>query len=113
MGIDGPRVGLRPETSLETFEGPLDPRAYPVSVGAWRTDVWFVKYNILDPEGVATGYSSPECPSRANSQKERGDFDDGANSLWSLYGKVAKTHDEARFSSWAEDMDSVGVFVRV
>ena len=68
---------------------------------------------ILDPEVGATGYSSSECQSHADSQKVRGDFDDGANALWSLYGMVSKTHDEARFSSWAEDMDSVGVFVCV
>ena len=46
-------------------------------------------------------------------QKERRDFDDGANALWSLYGKEAKTHDEARFESVAKDMDGVLVFVRV
>ena len=46
-------------------------------------------------------------------QKERRDFDDGANALWSLYGKEAKTHDEARFESVAKDMDGILVFVRV
>jgi hypothetical protein len=46
-------------------------------------------------------------------QKERLDFDDGANALWSLYGKEAKTHDEARFVSLAQDMDGVLLFVRV
>ena len=40
------------------------------------------------------------------------DFDDGANALWSLYGKEAKTHDEAHFQSQAKDMDSVLIFVR-
>lgn len=75
--------------------------------------MWLVQYDILDPQGGATNYSSSECLSHADPQKERGDFDDGANALWSLYGKVSKTHDEARFSSWAEDMDSVGVFVCV
>ena len=46
-------------------------------------------------------------------QKERRDFDDGANALWSLYGKEAKTHDDARFVSLAADMDGVLFFVRV
>ena len=46
-------------------------------------------------------------------QKEPRDFDDGANALWTLYGKEAKTHDEARFESVAKDMDGVLVFVRV
>ena len=43
----------------------------------------------------------------------RGDFDDGANALWSLYGKEAKTHDEAEFLSLAANMDGVPTFVRV
>ena len=43
----------------------------------------------------------------------RRDFDDGANALWSLYGKEAKTHDEARFLSLAADMDGVLLFVCV
>lgn len=46
-------------------------------------------------------------------QKKRRDFDDGANALWTLYGKEAKTHDEARFESVAKDMDGVLVFVSV
>ena len=45
--------------------------------------------------------------------KERLDFDDGANALWSLYGKEAETHDEARFESLAKDMNGVLLFVRV
>ena len=50
---------------------------------------------------------------KGKNQKERRDFDDGANALWDLYGKGAKTHDEARFESVAKDMDGVLVFVRV
>jgi hypothetical protein len=46
-------------------------------------------------------------------QEERRDFDDGANALWSLYGKEAKSHDEARFVSHAEAMGGVLTFVRV
>ena len=61
-----------------------------------------------DPEqGLGTTESLPQ------SQKERRDFDDGANALWSLYGEEVKTHDEARFESMAKDMDGVLVFVRV
>ena len=45
-------------------------------------------------------------------QKEHRDFDDGANALWCLYWKEAKTHDEARFESMAKNMDGVLVFVR-
>jgi hypothetical protein len=62
--------------------------------------------------GSAVG-TTPNTSSGGLFQKERKDFDDGANSLWSLYGNVAKTHDQTRFSSMVEDMDAVGVFVRV
>ncbi|KAN0136274.1 hypothetical protein V8E53_005879 [Lactarius tabidus] len=48
-------------------------------------------------ERGSMGKSSPEGSSRTGSQKQPGDFDDGANALWSLYGKEAQTHDKARF----------------
>ena len=69
-------------------------------------------YN-LDSGVGGTGNSSLEGLSRVGTHKERKDFDDGANALWSLYGKGAKTHDEARFLSLAADMDGVLLFVRV
>ena len=39
------------------------------------------------------------------------DFDEDANDLWSLYGKEAKSHDEARIEIWKDDMDGVLIFV--
>lgn len=41
-----------------------------------------------------------------------GDFDGSANALWTLYGKEAKSHDEARIQTLKEDMDGVLIFVR-
>ena len=41
-----------------------------------------------------------------------GDFHGRANALWSLYGKEAKSHDEARIQPLKEDMDGVLIFVR-
>jgi hypothetical protein len=41
-----------------------------------------------------------------------GDFDDSANTLWTLYGKEAKSYDEARIRTLKEDMDGVLIFVR-
>ena len=41
-----------------------------------------------------------------------GDFDDSANALWTLYGKEAKSHDEARIETLKDDMDGVLIFVR-
>jgi hypothetical protein len=41
-----------------------------------------------------------------------GDFDDSANALWTLYGKEAKSYDEARIHSLKKDMDGVLIFVR-
>lgn len=49
--------------------------------------------------------------SHVESHEERKDFDDGANALWSLYGKEAKAHDEAQFLSLKADMDGVLLFV--
>ena len=42
-----------------------------------------------------------------------GDFDDSANALWTLYGKEAKSQDEARIQALKDDMDGVLIFVRL
>ena len=62
--------------------------------------------------GSAAGTASNHLPEDSY-PKERLDFDDGANALWTLYGKEAKTHDEARFENLGKDMDGVLIFVRV
>ena len=41
-----------------------------------------------------------------------GDFDGSANALWTLYGKEAKSHDDARIQTLKDDMDGVLIFVR-
>ena len=43
--------------------------------------------------------------------KQRQDFDDSANGLWPLYGKEAKSYDEARINTLKDDMDGVLIFV--
>ncbi|KAH8994221.1 hypothetical protein EDB92DRAFT_2113439 [Lactarius akahatsu] len=65
---------------------------------------------ILGSGGGVTGNSSSGDSFHAESHEERKDFDDGANALWSLYGKEAKTHDEADFQRLATDMDGVLLF---
>jgi hypothetical protein len=55
---------------------------------------------------------SSDGPDHSGAQSERRDFDDGANALWSLYGREARSHDEVRFLSLAADMDGVLLFVR-
>jgi hypothetical protein len=42
-----------------------------------------------------------------------GDFDDSANALWTLYGKEAKSNDEAGVQTLKDDMDGVLIFVRL
>ena len=42
-----------------------------------------------------------------------GDFHGSANAVWSLYGKEAKSHDEARIQPLKDDMDGVLIFVRL
>jgi len=41
-----------------------------------------------------------------------GDFDDSANTLWTLHKEKAKSHDEAHLQSIKQDMDSILIFVR-
>lgn len=74
-----------------------------------RDDLMSGSLYILDSERRSTVNSSPE----GSSQKEPRDFDDGANALWTLYGKEAKTHDEARVESVAKDMGGILTFVRI
>ena len=47
------------------------------------------------------------------SDEERmiGDFDGGANALWTLYGKEAKSYDDAKIQTLKDDMDGVLIFV--
>jgi len=40
-----------------------------------------------------------------------GDFEGSANALWTIYGKEAKSHDDARIQTLKEDMDGVLIFV--
>ena len=40
-----------------------------------------------------------------------GDFEGSANALWAIYGKEAKSHDEAHIQTLKDDMDGVLIFV--
>jgi hypothetical protein len=42
-----------------------------------------------------------------------GHFDHSANALWALYGKEAKSQDEARIQALKDDMGGVLIFVRL
>ena len=41
-----------------------------------------------------------------------GDFEGSSNPLWNLYGKEAKSYDEAHNQTLKDDMDGVLIFVR-
>jgi hypothetical protein len=45
-------------------------------------------------------------------QENRGDFNDNANPLWTLYSEKAKDHDEAKIDTLTEGMNGVLLFVR-
>jgi hypothetical protein len=45
------------------------------------------------------------------SHEQQRDFDDSANDLWSLYGKEAVIHDQARIKTLKDDMDGILIFV--
>ena len=51
--------------------------------------------------------------SRSSEEPQGRDFDDSSNALWSLYGKEAKSYDEATIQSLKGDMDGVLIFVRL
>ncbi|KAF8816716.1 hypothetical protein BYT27DRAFT_6384599 [Phlegmacium glaucopus] len=40
-----------------------------------------------------------------------GDFDSGADKLWSIYNKEAENYDRALMETWKDDMDSIIIFV--
>jgi hypothetical protein len=63
-----------------------------------------------DPSGNDTQSSSSE-DSAEDPSKEREDFDDSANALWSLYEKEVKNRDEAQIQTLKDDMDGVLIFV--
>jgi hypothetical protein len=65
---------------------------------------------------VFEGMNTQNDPSRSAKDGEQPheqpqDFDDSANELWSLYGKEAKSHDEARIKTLKDDMDGVLIYV--
>jgi len=47
----------------------------------------------------------------SHSQEHHKDFDNSANSLWSLYTKEVKSLDEVRIQSLKDDMDGILLFV--
>ena len=47
-----------------------------------------------------------------SSQEDRGDFNDNADALWSLYVEKAQNHDEAKFQTLTKNMTDVLLFVR-
>ncbi|KAH9969371.1 hypothetical protein BGW80DRAFT_1526119, partial [Lactifluus volemus] len=50
------------------------------------------------------------APEEGSSESAQGDFDEGANTLWTLYGKEAKEFDEAHIQTLKDDMDSILLF---
>jgi hypothetical protein len=74
--------------------------------------------NLMRREDIPASYSPPVGGQSNGSSNEEppkvrmiGDFDDGANALWTLYGKEAKSHDQSRIQTLKEDMDGVLIFV--
>jgi hypothetical protein len=56
--------------------------------------------------------SGPEPEEQLEEKHLIGDFDVSANTLWTLYGKEAKSYDDARINTLKDDMDGVLIFVR-
>jgi hypothetical protein len=60
-----------------------------------------------------TGMNHRNYPNRSleDSGSREQDFDDGADDLWSINGKEAKSRDEARMRALKDDMDGVLIYV--
>jgi hypothetical protein len=56
--------------------------------------------------------SDSELEEQPEEKRFIGDFDGNANALWTLYGKEAKSYDDARINTLKDDMDGVLIFVR-
>ena len=56
--------------------------------------------------------SDSELKNQPEEKRLIGDFDVSANTLWTLYGKEAKSYDDARINTLKDDMDGVLIFVR-
>ena len=116
-GIQGPkdeleeRAWLRQE--LGTFRGPSETSAYLVPSSAQRSDCGLYIVDSIRSEGNSSHSNEPPQSAAPNVSNKRGEFDDGANALWSLYGKEAQAHDETLFQSLSADMDGVPTFVRI
>jgi hypothetical protein len=55
--------------------------------------------------------SGSELEEQQEEKRFIGDFDESANALWTLYGKEAKSYDDARINILKDDMDGVLIFV--
>jgi hypothetical protein len=110
IGIDGRKGEPVEEVGSEYPERRSRTSACLVLLTTWRSDSGL---GIVD-SGWSRGNSLyADHPPQSVAPKERGDFDDGANALWSHYGKKAQTHDETIFQGLSENMDGVPTFVRV
>ena len=68
-------------------------------------------YQSVDPSSRQST-SDSELEEQPEEKHLTGDFDGSANTLWALYGKEAKSYDDARINTLKYDMDGVLIFVR-
>ena len=101
-----------PEQGLGTSRRQSEISAYLVSFSSRISDCGLHVVGSRGSEGHSL-HSDRASQAPPADPSERGDFDDGANALWSLYGKEAQAHDETLFQSLSADMDGVPTFVRI
>ena len=77
-----------------------------VSRTSWGRELMILPYDV---EGV-NNRNNQNRTSEESHEPHR-DFDDSANDLWSLYGKEAVIHDQARIKTLKDDMDGILIFV--
>jgi hypothetical protein len=101
---------------------------YEVNIDqSWRDDVnsaiddtteaaqgWIQAVDSGQSADSATRHSTSGTEPEEQQEEKHliGDFDVSANTLWTLYGKEAKSYDDARINTLKDDMDGVLIFVR-
>ena len=99
---DGQEIIPVPAQNMESFGSGMQPTSMRNVEGGM---------NVLTDNQSGSGVQIHSPRSPEVSPEAPKDFDDQANSLWYLYEKEARSHDEARIQSLKDDMDGVLIFV--
>jgi hypothetical protein len=69
-------------------------------------------YSVENPLSINLGPRNSISDLEPEDPRMIGDFDGSANTLWTLFGTEAKSHDDVRISTLKENMEGIVIFVR-